>query len=381
MIWVYAGVSLAFLGVAAEVVARALLRAGAGYYVLQPWSKVDMGVDRSILPQLEDRVRIEANRDGERGPEPPTRWDDTYRVLVAGGSAAECYMLDQESEWAAVVRGRLQAESRALGVGAVHLGNVSRSLVPCEAIDLILRKALPRCPRLDMVVLMIGASDVVAWLERGCPKTLTEGEYTPPRVFAEHPEGPFSWSPKGLALRQLASSLQRRLTGAVGTREGVGGMIAKNRAMRARATITDEIADPSAMVAGFETWLRRVVATARTKADRVLVVRQPWLRREFTPEEDARLWNFGAGRPYAEEVTTYFSHDVVNRLMGMVADTAGRVADEEGVEKLDLMGRLEHDFETFYDRLHFTRKGAQVVGGAIADAILGASDRPTTDER
>lgn len=371
MIWLYAAGILALLPIVAELATRAWLRARGGYFVLRPWSKVEMGIDRSILPQLEDRVRIEANRDGERGPEPPTQWGDTYRVLVAGGSAAECYMLDQDSEWAAVVRKRLQAEPGALGARAVHLGNVSRSLVPCEAIDLILQRSLPRCPRLDLVVLMIGASDVVAWLERGCPTTLTEGEYTPPRVFAEHPEGPYSWSLRGLALRQLASYLQRRFTGAVGRREDVGGMIAKNRAMRARGTVVDEVADPSAMLAGFETWLRRVVATARTRAGRVLIVRQPWLRREFTAEEDARLWNFGAGRPYAEEVTTYFSHDVVNMLMGAVAETAGRVADEEGVEQLDLMERLDHDFETFYDRLHFTRQGAQVVGDLVADAILG----------
>jgi len=375
MVLLYTLLGAAALGVGAEVAARCWLRSRAGYYVLPPWSRADKGIDRSILPQLEERVRIEANRDGERGPEPPTRWEDTYRVLVAGGSAAECYLLDQESEWPAVVRERLQEDPARLGAGAVHLGNISRSLVPCEAIDLILRRVLPRYPRLDMVALMIGASDVVAWLERGCPEELTEGEYTAARVFAEHPEGPYSWTPRGLALRQVAAGLNRRFRGSVDRREAVGGMIAKNRAMRARGTITDQVADPTAMVAGFERWLRRVVETARTRAPRVLVIRQPWLRREFTPEEDARLWNFGAGKPYAEEVTTYFSHDVVDRLMGLVDEAAGRVADECGVEQLDLMGRLDHDFETFYDRLHLTRKGARVVGDAVADAILEPAER------
>ena len=247
------------LAILAELGARCWLRTRGGYFVLRRWGKSDMGVDRSILPQLEERVRNEANRDGERGPEPPRHWEDTYRVLVAGGSAAECYLLDQDSEWPAVVRHQLEQDPASLGARAVHLGNISRSLVPCEAIDLILRRVLPRYPRLDIVVLMIGASDVVAWLERGCPLALTEGEYTAPRVFAEHPEGPFSWSPKGLALRQLASALQRRWGGSIDRREKVGGMIAKNRAMRARGELVDEIADPGAMVAGFERWLRRVV--------------------------------------------------------------------------------------------------------------------------
>lgn len=359
------------VGVAAELAARAWLRARGRYFVLRPWNRMVLGVDKSILPQLEDEVRIEANRDGERGPQPPKRWDDTYRVLVAGGSAAECYLLDQDSEWPAVVRRRLMQNPEALGAKSVHLGNVSRSLVPCEAIESILQKILPRYPRLDLVLLMVGASDVVAWLERGTPAEVTEGEYTARRVFAEHPEGPFSWTPRGLALRQIVSGWQRRFTGAEGRKDGVGGTIAKNRAMRARGTVTDEITDPTAMVAGFERWLERLIETARSKASRVIVVRQPWLRREFTPEDNARLWNFGAGKPYAEEVTTYFSHDVVNQLMGAVDEAAARVAQKLGVEELNLMERLEHDFETFYDRLHFTKKGAEVVGLAVADQILG----------
>ncbi|MDA1266520.1 MAG: hypothetical protein O2816_15680, partial [Planctomycetota bacterium] len=107
------------VGVAAELAARAWLRARGGYYVLRPWNRMVMGVDKSILPQLEDEVRIEANRDGERGPKPPKRWDDTYRVLVAGGSAAECYLLDQDSEWPAVVRRRLMQNPEALGAKSV----------------------------------------------------------------------------------------------------------------------------------------------------------------------------------------------------------------------------------------------------------------------
>lgn len=363
------------LAIGIELGARSWLRTRGGYFVLRRWSRSDMGINRSILPQLEERVHNHANRDGERGPEPPRSWEDTYRVLVAGGSAGECYLLDQESEWPAVIRRRLERDSEALGAGSVHLGNIARSLVPCEAIDLILRRTLPRYPRLDVVVLMIGASDVVAWLERGCPQEVVEGEYPASGVFAEHPESSFSWSPKGLALRQLVAGLQRRLGGGIDRREDVGGMIARNRAMRARGTIVDGVGDPSAMVAGFERWLRRVVETARTKAPRVLVVRQPWLRRSFSPEEDALLWNFGAGRPYAEEVTTYFSHGVVDRLMGLVDEAAGRVARECGVEEVSLMECLEHDFETFYDRLHFTKKGAEVVGEVVAEAILRPGER------
>ena len=148
--------------------------------------------------------------------------------------------------------------------------------------------------------------------------------------------------------------------------------------VRAREML-EEVPDPTPMVAYFERWLRRLIETARGKASRVLVVRQPWMRRDFSAKEDALLWNFGAGRPYVEEVTTYYSHAVVNELMGAVDRVAGQVADELGVEQIDLMGRLEHDFETFYDRLHFTPAGARVVGEALARAILEGASRDSDD--
>lgn len=364
---------LALLAVAAEFAARAWIRSRGQYSILRAHTTTLMRVDRETLPQLEPEVRVAINRDGERGPDPPKRWDGTYRVLVAGGSAAECYLLDQESSWPHVVQTELQARAADLGVKRVHVGNVSRSLVACEYIEEMLRKVLPRYKkRLDLVVLMVGASDVVAWLEKKTPDKMEEGRLSTDYVFDEHPEGPFGWTLSTLALRQVISRLHKRLTHPVGVREGAGKTIGRNRAMRARAgELVDEIPDPRPMVEYFEKYFRRTLETAKAAGARVLVVRQPWLRKDFSHEENARLWNFGAGRPYEEEVQTYYSHRVVDELMGAVDASAAKIADELGVEHLDLMSTVDHDFETFYDRLHFTPKGARVVGAAVARKVLG----------
>ena len=244
--------------------------------------------------------------------------DSTYRVLVAGGSAAECYLLDQETSWPHVIQDELAAQSGRLGARKVHVGNISRSLVACEYIELMLRRVLPRYRRrLDLVILMVGASDVVAWLEKKTPPAMEEGRLSTDYVFDEHPEGPFGWTRSTLALRQVLSRAHKRMTRPVGVRDGAGRTIGRNRAMRARAgDLVDVIPDPAPMVEYFEKYFRRIVETARETGARVLVVRQPWLSKEFTEEENGRLWNFGAGRPYEEEVSEYFSHRVVNLLMG-----------------------------------------------------------------
>lgn len=376
--------ALAAAFVLAELLARAAIRRRGAYYVLPPYHRAELEVDRETLPSLEPRVRIEVNGDGERGDPLPGDWRDTYRVLVAGGSAAECYLLDQDTQWPAVVQ-RVLSEpehARLLGARRVHVGNVSRSLVACEYISEILRRVLPRYPRLDLVILMVGASDMVAWLERKTPESIAPGKLSDSYVFAEHPNVRFRWTPSGLALRRFLARWNRRLRRPVERRTGAGKTIAKNRRMRANAReILETVPDPAPMLAYFETFFRELLRQARAKGARVLVVRQPCFDKEHTPEEKAVLWNFGVGRPYEEEVTVYYAHPVVAELMHRIDQVAVRVAEEEGVEHLDLMPVLERSLATYYDYLHFTPRGARAVGEAVAAAVLAGAPAGSSGAR
>ena len=115
------------LGALAELLARSWVRSRSEYFILRSYTTTLMRVDRETLPQLESEVRIAINGDGERGPDPPKNWSDTYRVLVAGGSAAECYLLDQETSWPHVIQDELAAQSGRLGARKVHVGNIFSS--------------------------------------------------------------------------------------------------------------------------------------------------------------------------------------------------------------------------------------------------------------
>lgn len=376
----------ALVFVLAELAARAVLRARGDYWVWTPYRHIEMEVDRATLPSLEPEVRFVVNRDGERGDEPPAHWDGTLRILLAGGSAAEGYLLDQPSSWAQVVQRHLNepASLARLGVERVHVGNIARSLVPCEAISELFARVLPRYERLDVVLLMVGASDVVNWLEKKTPEALARGQFQPSEIFAEHPEGPFGWRPKTLALRRVAARLHQRLGRPIEKKLAAGKTIAKNRRMRANAKeLLDEVPDPAPMLDTFAEHFERMIALAQSKGARVIVVRQPWFAKEFMPEEQSVMWNFGAGRPYVEEVTTYFTHAVVSSLMQRVDEVAVRVADRLGVEHLDLMPILPRDLATYYDFLHFTPKGAELVGRAVAEKIRSEppSHRAVGEER
>jgi hypothetical protein len=125
------------------------------------------------------------------------------------------------------------------------------------------------------------------------------------------------------------------------------------------------------MLDRFESDLRRLVLRAKSKAGRVILARQPWLERKFTPEEERRLWMFGAGRIRDEVVTAYYAHEVVWDLMRKIDARVVAVARDLGVEEVDLRPVVPPTFEFWYDETHHNARGCERIGNAIARKITG----------
>lgn len=375
MFWLVLLASVLLLVLAgAEVAARRWLRSRGRYYVFPPGLRLLLYPDPKVFPELERVVRFEVTSEGERGDEVPRgrAGERLYRVLVAGGSQPEGYLLDQRTCWPGALQRLLHTPDhlQRLGASKVHVGSIARSGVGAEALDLILERVLPRYPHLHVIVILVGASDVLQWLEQGA----SSSRPAPPGVrdvFMCHPEGPFRWRPNDLAMVELFRRLRRRWLRPVEVHNLAARWIGKARVMRARAiTIQTTTADPAPMLDHFETHFRRVVERAQAHADRVLVIEQPWFDKPFTPEEAAHMWHGGLGQAWRTEITTYYSFEVVARLMARVNARAARVAKGLGVEHLDLMPLLEPSLEMYYDGFHATPAGAKTVAAAVAAVIL-----------
>src|SRR5436853_7025147 len=81
--------------IAAEGSSRWWLRHRSRYYVWPPRTRLEIRLAPEAFPELESRVRFEVNAAGERGGEVPRVKNGLYRVLAVGGSAVECFTLDQ----------------------------------------------------------------------------------------------------------------------------------------------------------------------------------------------------------------------------------------------------------------------------------------------
>ena len=359
----------------AEIACRWWIRHRSGYYVWTPGTRLDLRLDRDIFPEGEHQVRFKINADGERGGDVRRDEKGLYRVLVTGGSAAECFALDQPTSWPGALERLLSAPEAldALGARRVHVGCVARSNVASADLDLILERVLPRYRRLSTIILMVGAGDVVQWLEEGAPPSLPPAFVPPGKVFQCHPERHFGWKPKQWALVEVGRRLRQLWFRPWSVLEkGSGAWYAAARRMRAEAKeIRTETGDPTPMVERFEHHLRQSLRRAKVHADRVLVVRQPCFEKErYTAEELSHFWHGGVGRAWREKISVYYSLDVVNRLMGLVDARAAALAESCGVEQLDLRRVLEPSLRNYFDYTHFTAAGAAVIAQAVAGAVL-----------
>ena len=369
--WLLALALAPLLYAAAELAARWWIRSRDRYYVFPPGLRLRLFIDRDTFPQMERTTRFDVNSDGERGDAVPRSTAGLYRVLVGGGSQPEGFLLDQDTAWPGALHRRLERpESLArLGASRVHVGSIARSGVGSEALDLVFDRVLPRYPRLQLIIILVGATDVLRWLEYDAAPTLPPVRTAD--VFRCHPEDPFGWTPRSTAMWEIALRARRRWLRPIVRHERAGRWIAEARAMRARASeIRTAMPDASRMLDRFEFHFRRVLAKASAHADRVLVVGQPWFDKQFSREEAAHMWHGGAGQVWRREVTTYYSFDVVSRLMALVDAKAAAIAGSLGVEHVNLMAVLEPSLENYYDGFHATPAGARIVADTIAAAVL-----------
>ncbi|HYL70624.1 MAG TPA: hypothetical protein VEY89_04905, partial [Candidatus Dormibacteraeota bacterium] len=254
---------------AVELACRWWIRRRTGYHVWLPGMRLELRQDADAFTQVEPRVRFEVNADGERGSDVPRATTGLFRVLVAGGSSAECLALDQPTSWPGVLERLLSTDAtrRTLGVAAVHVGNIARSGIGSRQLDLILEHVLPRYGRLDALVIMVGASDVLRWLEEGAPPSLGPAPEVED-VFSWHPRQQFVWTPRRSAVSALAGRLRRRWLRPVEVREHAGSWLTAARKMRAEARETRHTTpDPCVMLSAFDEHLRRLLRRAQMYAD------------------------------------------------------------------------------------------------------------------
>lgn len=358
----------------AELAARLLIRRGR-YYPWPPSMQLDMHLDPRLNIGDQRIVRIRANELGERaGPIP--QLPGTFRILAGGGSIVECYFLDQQNSWPAVLERELAAAPalRRLNATSVHVGNIGKSSADSRVMHLMLQKLSRSYPeKLDVIIIMVGASDILRWMEWGAPANW-EGDTSIPLAsfFEFHPELEFGLAPKKLALAEIYRRYRDRKPQ---IRQNSGKSLLRARQYRRQSNnVIDRLETPPDRVfTRFRHYFAAAIEEASRRANRVIITTQPCLQAShYTPELMAGFWNGSIGDPFAGEPKAFFSARLIAELMSELRlHTLEVAAKYPGVTVVDVAAnRIPNDAQHYYDQFHLTPKGAAALARILAAAVL-----------
>jgi lysophospholipase L1-like esterase len=122
----------------------------------------------------------------------------------------------------------------------------------------------------------------------------------------------------------------------------------------------------------YEQNLEALIQRGRARGLRMIFLTQPVLwKATMAPAEDETLM-FGLVGPSLREATEYYTAAALAEGMVRYNETTLRVCRRQGVECLDLAGKLKADLSVFYDDCHFNISGAEQVAQLVAAHLLAA---------
>jgi len=324
-----------------------------------------------IMPGVGPRARFRVNSLGFRGDELPE--GPCYRILALGGSTTECAFVDQDVSWPQLVQtGLAEASGRC-----VWVANAGRSGFTSRRHVVQLRYLLAQEPSFDAVVLLVGVNDLCKRLESG-EEEPPQAELTPEGVgvwqcFSIVPRGADPTRPllKRTALFELARSLKQRLPSA--KHQDVAGLKYRRwrRNRRNASEFRRELPDLERALAAYRANLRECAELARAAGTRLVLVTQPSIwRPELPPELRGLLWLGGTGDYQREVGLPYYDAVAMAEGMRRYNDALREVAEEEGLELIDLAPALPKDDSSFYDDVHFNDGGSRRVAELITSFLL-----------
>ena len=178
----------------------------------------------------------------------------------------------------------------------------------------------------------------------------------------------FGLHPRTWALATLYR-WRRDAKGKVRTKSGQRYAVA--RRLRAEALETRTLVPKAdVVIKRFESNLRACIKLAQKHARNVVVVRQPWFRKaEYLPEELAQFWSGSVGDAYTQNVTAFYSPEVVSALMNQIDRSAADVAAQLGIPSVDVNASLAPSNSNYMDQFHFTPQGSRIVARCVRDQI------------
>lgn len=352
---------------------------GDTYYVWPPNIQKIFNPSSKIMPGVTGPSRFTTNPFGIRGD---TFSDNIqYHILAIGGSTTECLYLDDHEAWPYLLQEKIN--NRLDYRYKIWVGNVGLSGRRSIHHAVVLSKLLQQYPRINAVIILSGANDLLIRLSRDInyrPLSLEN-----PKDYETALIGSFIvcpkcmyWDPfykqteiwrrlKEIRYHYFSSSKVQELT-----QDESGNAILMWREHRKNAiAIRDVLPDLSSALEEYAQNLNHMVDISKSKGIRIIFLTQPSMwHDDMKMEQLELLWTGGLGKYQSIAGQEYYSVKALSDGMRMYNDTLLGVCQKRNVECLDLDSLLSKDTSVFYDDIHFNESGSREVSDIISEYLL-----------
>ena len=367
---------------------------GKGHYVWRPYTSAvsELGgkdeKDRvSYLPGVQGRKVFSTNHLGLRGPD-PTGAD--FRILVLGGSTAECHYLDDTETWPQRVAAELNGK---YGRSRVVVNNAAKAGLEMRHYALQARQLIPGLKPVSAVIILPGPNDLIRFLsaEKGRDVEYPEGidRVAFDRVVSAYPPWTKPVRQKSYKkLMELTRGQTKRLLtktrlwkpkaqGLVRDPEGRFYEEARRRrrvAKKVHDLPEDKAARLDKELERYRALLERTVHTVLENGAMPVLLTHPLNYNPAMSDSDKGLWWAGAlyGNPQVSKGLDYLDEESVYDLLqeyNRVTKEVYQSRKDKGAILVDLAARFRNRIDIYYDQWHFNELGAAEVGKAVADAV------------
>jgi lysophospholipase L1-like esterase len=305
-----------------------------------------------VMPNVSGKIEFSANKYGLRGPEVDMDRVD-FRILVVGGSTAECRYITDKLSWPWKLGDKL---SPRLGK-KVFVGNAAKSGdFTLNHIEVL--KNYPWVDKFDLVIVLCGVNDMGTLLRNN---------------YHRRAKGIILKYKKMIYYRELRlyyllqSFLYPALSEGAIVQGSSGSYYVGLRQIRKMAldnrTIRDEPKNLQEALDIYKDNLREIIYLCKKRNQRILMLTQPSMWRDNLPQ--------GLGNLLWEHVDqkSAYSAEVLEQVLRAYNIAMLDVCKEEGVSCIDLDTLLVKDTSVFYDDVHFNIPGCNRVSEILSDEI------------
>ncbi len=339
--------------------------ASKDYYIWPPHLYQIFEPSDEATPGVSGAGRFRINSLGLRSDEPPN--DAREIVYVFGGSTAIDLYLDQDRGWVQQLQTKLSSNE------PTWVGNLGRSSMATLHNLLMFKYLIPNLPKADLFINLVGVNDLQLAIKSSYLQNMTEDMHMS-WIFSKQPTKSFweSFAIKRFYHRIVDWRMKSNL-GPVQTNKANGFIQWKKcRADAKPEDIVNHLPDLSNALQEYRHNLNRLVDNANALNATTIFLTQPttWSDR-MGPEEISQMFTGGIG-PNSEwcKEKKYYSPVALSLGMEKFNSTLLSVCKERNLFCIDLANKIPKKAKYFYDEMHLSDAGADLVSDIVSKEII-----------